>query len=163
MKVTARDIAALVKDVQIEQARRRSLAPQESIIDVLIQDEMAKVTSLIDGDSPALAEGGATSLDPSSFVDTAGWAADFGFAAEPPPPAPPPPKPVARSGPMRIGPRGLPGHEEEIESLQQMLEPDRTGVHDTRDTRLMIAVLILVFLVAVLSTGLILYKDQIFG
>jgi hypothetical protein len=56
----------------------------------------------------------------------------------------------------------MPG-DEEIESLQQMLEPDRTGVHDTRDTRLVVAVLILVFLVAVLSTGLILYRDQIFG
>ena len=48
MKVTARDIAALVRDVQIEAARRRSLAPQDSIIDVLIQDEMAKVTSLVE-------------------------------------------------------------------------------------------------------------------
>ena len=36
-------------------------------------------------------------------------------------------------------------------------------MHDTRDTRLVVAVLILVFLVAVLGTGLILYKDQIFG
>jgi eukaryotic-like serine/threonine-protein kinase len=158
MKVTSRDIASLVRDVQIEQARRRSLAPQESIIDVLIQDEMAKVTSLVAGDSPALAEGqiGATSLDPSSFIDTSGWAADFGFAPEPPPP-PPPTLPAARPGP-----RGGPG-DDEIESLQQMLEPDRTGVHDTRDTRLVVAVLIVVFLVAVLGTGLILYRDQIFG
>jgi eukaryotic-like serine/threonine-protein kinase len=166
MKVTARDIASLVRDVQIEQARRRSLAPQDSIIDVLIQDEMAKVTSLVGGDSPALTEGGATSLDPSSFIDTSGWAADFGFAPEPPPPAPPPPVPAVRSSlrPVaRSAPPPPPVGEEEIESLQQMLEPDRTGVHDTRDTRLVIAVLILVFLVAVLGTGLILYKDQIFG
>ncbi|HTE53139.1 MAG TPA: serine/threonine-protein kinase [Kofleriaceae bacterium] len=167
MKVTARDIATLVRDVQVEQARRRSLAPQESIIDVLIQDEMAKVTSLVGGDSPAGAEGGATSLDPSSFIDTSGWAADFGFAPEAaaPPPAPPPPVPAVRSS-LRPVPRANPtshGGDEEIESLQQMLEPDRTGVHDTRDTRLVIAVLILVFLVAVLGTGLILYKDQIFG
>jgi serine/threonine-protein kinase len=167
MKVTARDIASLVREVQIEQARRRSLAPQESIIDVLIQDEMAKVTSLVGGDSPALSDGpaGANRLDPSSFIDTTGWAADFGFSAEPAPPAPPPPIPAVRAG-VRPGPRSVvmnaPG-EEEIESLQQMLEPDRTGVHDTRDTRLVIAVLILVFLVAVLGTGLILYKDQIFG
>jgi serine/threonine-protein kinase len=168
MKVTARDIATLVRDVQMEQARRRSLAPHESIIDVLIQDEMAKVTSLVGGDAPALPDGqiGATSLDPSSFVDTSGWTADFGFAPEPPPPAPPPPVPaVMRSSlrpPTRPAP-AAPGPEEEIESLQQMLEPDRTGVHDTRDTRLVVAVLILVFLVAVLGTGLILYKDQIFG
>src|SRR6187397_1208621 len=54
MKVTSRDIATLVRDVQVEAARRRSLAPQESIIDVLIQDEMAKVTSLIDGETAAV-------------------------------------------------------------------------------------------------------------
>jgi eukaryotic-like serine/threonine-protein kinase len=166
MKVTARDIAALVRDVQIEQARRRSLAPQESIIDVLIQEEMAKVTSLIDGDHPGGAEG-QTSLDPSSFVDTSGWAADFGFAAEPAPapaPAPPPPVPAVRSSIRQVPRAPTPlAHDEEIESLQQMLEPDRTGVHDTRDTRLVVAVLVLVFLVAVLGTGLILYRDQIFG
>jgi eukaryotic-like serine/threonine-protein kinase len=166
MKVTARDIAALVRDVQIEQARRRSLAPQESIIDVLIQEEMAKVTSLIDGDHPDGAVG-QTSLDPSSFVDTSGWAADFGFAAEPAPapaPAPPPPVPAVRSSIRQVPRVPTPlAHDEEIESLQQMLEPDRTGVHDTRDTRLVVAVLVLVFLVAVLGTGLILYRDQIFG
>ena len=170
MKVTARDIASLVRDVQVEQARRRSLAPQESIIDVLIQDEMAKVTSLVGGDSPALGEGGATRLDPSSFIDTSGWAADFGFNSPEPaaPAAPPPPVPAVRSS-LRPAPRTAaraavpPPPDDEIESLQQMLEPDRTGVHDTRDTRLVVAVLILVFLVAVLGTGLILYKDQIFG
>jgi hypothetical protein len=131
---------------------------------------MAKVTSLIDGEQPAGSEG-QSSLDPSSFVDTSGWAADFGFAAEPAPapaPAPPPPVPAVRSSirqpprPTPPPPMSMPG-DEEIESLQQMLEPDRTGVHDTRDTRLVVAVLILVFLVAVLSTGLILYRDQIFG
>ena len=168
LKVTARDVATLVRDVQIEQARRRSLAPQDSIIDVLIQEEMARVTSLIDGDLPSLAEG-QISLDPSSFVDTSGWTADFGFAAEPAvaaAPAPPPPVPAVRSSirqPPRPTPPPLHADGEEIESLQQMLEPDRTGVHDTRDTRLVVAVLILVFLVAVLSTGLILYRDQIFG
>ena len=170
LKVTARDVASLVRDVQIEQARRRSLAPQDSIIDVLIQEEMAKVTSLIEGEQAGGAEG-QSSLDPSSFVDTSGWAADFGFSAEPAPaaaPAPPPPVPAVRSSirqpprPTPPPPMSMPG-EEEIESLQQMLEPDRTGVHDTRDTRLVVAVLILVFLVAVLSTGLILYRDQIFG
>lgn len=165
MKVTARDIAGLVRDVQIEAARRRSLAPQDSIIDVLIQDEMAKVTSLVDGESPALAgqQIGAVSLDPSSFVDTAGWAADFGFSAEPPPPAAPPPPvaPLHQSGPHPAVRPPMP--EEEIESLQQMLEPDRTGIHDTRTSRaITIALVILVLLAAAVGTGLFLYKDQIF-
>src|SRR5688500_14841474 len=95
MKVTSRDIATLVRDVQVEAARRRSLAPQESIIDVLIQDEMAKVTSLLE--SEAAAAEGHTSLDPSSFVDTSGWAADFGFSPDggtnPPPARANPPRP----------------------------------------------------------------------
>jgi hypothetical protein len=165
MKVTARDIAGLVRDVQVEAARRRSLAPQESIIDVLIQDEMAKVTSLVDGESPAMSgQQGATSLDPSAFVDTSGWAADFGFSGQgletPPPAAAPhvPPRPGTPPG-MPI----QPAPEEEIESLQQMLEPDRTGVHDTRDSRVLIALVVVLVLLGALGAGVFLYKDQLFG
>jgi serine/threonine protein kinase len=164
MKVTSRDIAALVRDVQVEAQRRRSLAPQESIIDVLIQDEMAKVTSLVEGESPEQAQKvGASSLDPSSFVDTAGWAADFGFTPEPQRAPPPPqqqqraatgPRPAAHPPPMT--------HEEEIESLQQMLEPDRTGVHDTRESKRVVAIVVVVLLVAGLGTGILLLKDQLF-
>jgi serine/threonine-protein kinase len=175
MKVTSRDIATLVRDVQVEAARRRSLAPQESIIDVLIQDEMAKVTSLIDGEEAAAA--GHTSLDPSSFVDTSGWAADFGFSPDgstPPPPRPNPPRAHAHAHPHahpHPHPNVPPPHvqhpqvppEDEIESLQQMLEPDRTGVHDTRNSRMLIAIVVLVILVAALGTTLVLYKDQLFG
>src|SRR6187401_2019766 len=78
MKVTSRDIATLVRDVQVENVRRRSLVPQESLIDSLIKEEMGKVTSLVDDDSPVeQVGGGASSLDPSSFVDPAGWPSDF--------------------------------------------------------------------------------------
>src|SRR5690606_21635885 len=45
MKVTARDIAALVRDTQMEMMRKRSAEPKESLIDALIQDEMQKMTS----------------------------------------------------------------------------------------------------------------------
>ena len=166
MKVTARDIAALVRDVQMEAARRRSLAPQESIIDVLIQDEMAKVTSLVDGDSPQAGgqQMGATSLDPSAFVDTSGWAADFGFSPEPAAPVPAPH--AHHRAPMPPGPQAMAvaaGPEEEIESLQQMLEPDRTGVHDTRDPRVTIAIVVVLLLLGALGAGVFLYKDQLFG
>jgi serine/threonine-protein kinase len=165
MKVTARDIAGLVRDVQVEAARRRSLAPQESIIDVLIQDEMAKVTSLVDGESPAMAgQQGATSLDPSAFVDTSGWAADFGFSGqglETPPPAAAPHVPPRPGTPPAMPIQAAP--EEEIESLQQMLEPDRTGVHDTRDSRVLIALVVVLVLLGALGAGIFIYKDQIFG
>ena len=174
MKVTSRDIAGLVRDVQVEAARRRSLAPQESIIDVLIQDEMAKVTSLID--SEAAAAEGHTSLDPSSFVDTSGWAADFGFSPDggtnPPPARANPPRPHPHAHP-HAHPQVPPPHvrhqhphgppEDEIESLQQMLEPDRTGVHDTRNSKKLIALVVVLLLVAALGTTLVLYKDQLFG
>ena len=40
MKVTARDLATLVRDTQVEQMRKKSLAPKhESLIDELIVDE----------------------------------------------------------------------------------------------------------------------------
>ena len=163
MKVTSRDIAAIVRDVQVEAQRRRSLAPQESIIDVLIQDEMAKVTSLVEGESPEQAQKvGASSLDPSSFVDTAGWAADFGFTPEPPHAPPPPPQQRAATGPRAAAHPPPMTAEEEIESLQQMLEPDRTGVHDTRDSKRLIAIVVVVLLVAGLGTGILLLKDQLF-
>src|SRR5688500_12099745 len=47
MKVTARDIAGLVRDAQMELMRKRSAEPKESIIDALINDEVAKLTSLV--------------------------------------------------------------------------------------------------------------------
>ena len=73
MKVTSRDIAALVRDAQVEMMRKRSAEPKESLIDALILDEMQKMTSLVEGEESARAGSGAEgsmSLDPSAFVDT---------------------------------------------------------------------------------------------
>src|SRR4030095_12968434 len=47
MKVTSRDIAALVRDTQVEMMRKRSAEPKDSLIDALILDEMQKMTSLV--------------------------------------------------------------------------------------------------------------------
>jgi hypothetical protein len=169
MKVTARDISVLVKDVQTESLRRRSLVPHDSLIDALIKDEMGKVTSLVDEDSPA---GGAESggaLDPSALVDTSNWAADFDIAQPPTAPKEPvTPPPAARnirgSGRQSIPPEEPRRREPDPDSLQQMLEPDRTGVHEVRESKLvMIAVVILVLLAAAVGTGLVLFKDRIFG
>ena len=133
MKVTSRDIASLVRDAQLEQMRKRSAEPKESLIDALINDEMNKMTSLVEGEEPgsagAASAEGSMSLDPSTFVDTAGWAGELGMqsSGSAVPPAkrtkPPPAKPRAANGPNTPSPGG------EVESLEQMLEPDRTGMH----------------------------------
>jgi len=80
MKVTARDIANLVKDTQVEMMRKRSAEPKESVIDGLINDEMQKMTSLVEDEDVDPSESqrklaeGSVSLDPKEFVDTAAWA-----------------------------------------------------------------------------------------
>jgi hypothetical protein len=135
MKVTARDIAALVRDTQVENMRKRSAEPKDSLIDALIVDEMQKMTSLVEGEegSGAGANGataeGSMSLDPSTFVDTSGWAGEMGLQGsgqhQPPPQFKRPTKPPAtKSNRTNQTPPA-----EAVESLEQMLEPDRTGVH----------------------------------
>jgi serine/threonine protein kinase len=128
MKVTARDIANLVKDTQVEMMRKRSAEPKDSLIDALILDEMQKMTSLVDGSNnpnPGSSEG-SMSLDPNTFVDTSAWSGELLHAqqqqARPGKKSKPPP--TKASG--RNVPTPSPG---EIESLEQMLEPDRTGLH----------------------------------
>ena len=133
MKVTARDISALVKDTQVEMMRKRSAEPKDSLIDALILDEMQKMTSLVDGDSPAdNGVEGSTSLDPSAFIDTSNWAGEMGLGssqqhttAQHPPPRPRQSRPMPRDKMMTPSP--------EIESLEQILEPERTGHHRHRD------------------------------
>ena len=173
MKVTARDIGALVRDTQIEQDRKRSLAPKDSLIDNLIQDEMAKVTSLIEGESPALAQNaGSASLDPDSFIDTSAWVSDMGFddhafGSRAPSASPVPTRlPTAQpSRPPTAIPEMLePAPPGEVEPLQQMLEPDRTGVHERESNRgVMIAVVVLLVLLALVGGTLAVFKDRIFG
>ena len=136
MKVTSRDVATLVRDTQVEMMRKRSAEPKESLIDALIMDEMQKMTSLLDGGGQAPQGGsaeGSMSLDPSSFVDTAGWAGELGMQSAQTPqqqfkrPTKPPPnkphRPTIPSTPPPVTGGGV------VESLEQMLEPDRTGVH----------------------------------
>jgi serine/threonine-protein kinase len=144
MKVTARDIATLVRDAQVEMMRKRSAEPKESLIDALINDEMNKMTSLVEGEEGG-AEGsnplGASSLDPSSFVDTAGWAGELAAAPQPKKQTKPPQNRPRNSGqgiPQTPAPGG------EVESLEQMLEPDRTGMHKKGESKPPWAIIIIV-------------------
>jgi serine/threonine-protein kinase len=170
MKVTARDLAALVRDTQVEQLRKKSLAPkQESLIDGLIMEEMDKLTSLVEDDQEGApkAKREAAPLDPNSFIDTSAWASEMGLdqpskkAAKPAAvvrskPQAAPPKPAAKKPKPAAN---------EIESLQQMLEPDRTGVHKVdvgANKGIMVALIIVILLVGGIGAALFLFKDKIF-
>lgn len=176
MKVTARDVAALVKDTQLERMRKRSIEPKESLIDALIQDEMAKVTSILNDGSPGMMDPeneGSMSLDPDQFaepqelVDPSDWSSSL-FSdddeAPAPEPAPEPPRrepPKAEARPAEKRARDI----DEIESLQQMLEPDRTGVHSRANSSkaLVIAVIVAVVLAGAVGAGMFVFKDRLFG
>ncbi|MCP4447259.1 MAG: serine/threonine protein kinase [Myxococcales bacterium] len=166
MKVTARDIAAVVRETQLESARKRSVGPQNELINVLIRDEMAKVTSLVEGDAaPTGGEGaGSASLDPSSFVNTSDWESDFGIESGPV--SAPPPEALPADSPAIPPPTVTPPPSTaEVESLQQMLEPDRTGVHQrsSASSSVKIAIFLLIVLAAGLGASLLLFKDKLFG
>jgi eukaryotic-like serine/threonine-protein kinase len=162
MKVTSRDIAALVRDTQMELMRKRSSEPKESLIDALIQDEMQKMTSLLGEDEQqdhqrAMSEG-SMSLDPKEFVDTSAWASDFGMEAQGNPAAPkrqPPrpsqPRPVGRPNVPSTPPPASGNPATDLDSLSQMLEPDRTGVHKNSggpSRGLLIAIILLLVAIA---------------
>ncbi|HVK84482.1 MAG TPA: serine/threonine-protein kinase [Kofleriaceae bacterium] len=127
MKVTARDISALVKDTQLEMMRKRSAEPKESVIDALINDEMNKMQSLLDGAASDTGTGGegAMSLDPSAFVDTSSWTGDLGVSGQQQRAVKRPTRPPGRSKPSPTTPPGT----NEVEGLEHLLEPERTGVH----------------------------------
>jgi hypothetical protein len=140
MKVTARDIAGLVKDAQVEMMRKRSAEPKDSLIDALILDEMQKMTSLLGDDAPAQGSNpeGSMSLDPSAFVDTSNWTGELlPGGATPAPfkrptrPASPTAKPKTTIPPSPVV--GVAGGGD-VESLEHLLEPDRTGVHGRKQT-----------------------------
>jgi len=150
MKVTARDIANLVKDTQVEMMRKRSSEPKESLIDALILDEMQKMTSPIGADGSSPAQGGhssegSMSLDPSAFVDTSNWAGEM---LGPPSGAlqahKRPGRPTAPRGKGNT-PTPAPG---DIESLEQMLEPERTGVHKQSDRPPWALIIVIMLLLA---------------
>lgn len=164
MKVTSRDVATLVRDTQAERERKRSLAPQNDLINVLIRDEMAKVTSLVEGDSPAMGHerAGSVSLDPGSFIDTSGWVSEMGMDA-----GAPAEEHHSPPGGLSIDDPSPPALSDtaQLESLQQMLEPDRTGVHQTGGSSkaIVIAIFVLILLAAGLGTALFVFKDKLFG
>ncbi|MGE3766568.1 MAG: serine/threonine protein kinase [Kofleriaceae bacterium] len=152
MKVTARDISTLVKDTQIEMMRKRSAEPKESLIDALINDEMNKMTSLLEsGGHEVQSDQGAMSLDPSSFVDPSNWANDLNQSQGPGGRAP---KQKQTRPPQNKGGRpggSAPPHNvsnTEIESLESILEPDRTGVHDKTSTPPWAIIIIVMVLLA---------------
>jgi serine/threonine-protein kinase len=145
MKVTARDIANLVKDTQVEMMRKRSAEPKESLIDALILDEMQKMTSLIaGGGAPGSGTSeGSTSLDPSAFVDPSRWAGELNPSGQQ--------AAHKRAGRPSAAPRNKntptspPG---ELESLEQMLEPDRTGVHEKTERPPWALIIVIMLLLA---------------
>ena len=151
MKVTARDIASLVKDTQVEMMRKRSAEPKTSIIDNLILDEMQKMTSLVEGAEEGQTADksgaeGSMSLDPVHFTDTSNWANDIV--------APPSNKKGTKPPPMGRPtggnkPTPAPG---DMESLEAMLEGgERTGVHANPDGKKPPWVLIIVILAVLLA------------
>jgi serine/threonine-protein kinase len=158
MKVTARDIAALVRDTQVEMMRKRSAEPKDSLIDALILDEMQKMTSLVDGSgSPQTPTSeGSMSLDPSAFVDTSAWVSELELTtAQQAPRRPNPARPqVPKNRPPAHGPTPSP----EIEPLENILEPDRTGVHKSRERKppWLLIVVIMVLLAAAAAIAVIL-------
>ncbi|MEO7096296.1 MAG: protein kinase, partial [Polyangiales bacterium] len=144
MKVTARDIAALVKDTQVEMMRKRSAEPKESLINGLIMDEMQKMTSLVEGEEPtANSTGeGSMSLDPSTFVDTSNWAGDLANSQQGNGRTPSAKK-QTRPPPNKSKPPATTGGGE-VESLEHILEPDRTGMHKKGESKPPWAIIIVV-------------------
>ncbi len=124
MKVTARDIAASVREAQSD--TRNRIKQNESLIDALIQEEMGRITSLFDedkGQSKGKNQGGAAILDPKEFVDTSLWASEFSADETP--------RAETRTTlplPTKSAERKTQGEPSEIQSLQQILEPDRSGL-----------------------------------
>ncbi|MCG8417934.1 MAG: serine/threonine protein kinase [Proteobacteria bacterium] len=169
MKVTARDLAALVKDTQLERMRKRSIEPKESLIDVLIQDEMAKVTSLIDDGSSGLftpSDDGSLSLDPKqfaeegqTFVDTSTWTSmvfDDEELAD---------SSDSMSASIKTDAEAHNSDSSQIEPLEQILEPERTSAHESTggSKAIIIAFVVIVLLIGAIGAGLFVFKDRIFG
>jgi serine/threonine-protein kinase len=157
MKVTSRDVGALVRDTQVEMMRSRSKEPKDSLIDALILDEMQKMQSIDFAGSGAQAAAGldpegSMSLDPSAFVDTSNWVGELGLnsAQGPAIKKPTKPPPLSAGTPRREVPSTPPPTGGVVESLEQMLEPDRTGMHGRAEktTPWLLIILVMVVLAA---------------
>jgi serine/threonine-protein kinase len=181
MKVTARDIAGLVRDTQLELMRKRSAEPKESIIDALINDEVAKLTSLVgdeedDGGNGAAGRqtmaAGSVSLDPGEFINTEGWVTELHADV---PSSQIPRVDVAKQmaqqraqqtarqkqqRPTQPPPKPRAASADDDLSLSQILEPDKTGVHrnDSGGGRgLLIVIALLLVVGAGVAVGLFLF------
>ncbi len=75
LKVTSRDIATLVRETKQELERARKSAPQASLVDALITDELARLTSLVDAPEAFAAAQEITGS--TELIDTAAWANDL--------------------------------------------------------------------------------------
>ncbi|MEZ4400399.1 MAG: serine/threonine-protein kinase [Kofleriaceae bacterium] len=151
MKVTARDIAQLVRDAQMELMRKRSSEPKASLIDALINDEVNRLTSLVgEEDAPSAAAGGKTegsqSLDPSQFVDTSSWTSDLLESND-----------RGRRGSVPALTRPAPAARAagDLDGLSSMLEPDRTGAHERAGGRGLMIGIIVALLVAIAAGAVI--------
>jgi serine/threonine-protein kinase len=151
-----RDVA-----MERELDKGRVSGPQKSLIDALIREEMLKFTSIDDlgqsgtiGAAPLSPEevaGGKSPLDPGSFVDTRDWADDIATDAvlHPVPVAPipvedrptepnqskktPTPRPEPRrSAKIQAQEPPRPDKSEPLDSLEQMLEPERASGQSVR-------------------------------
>ena len=76
LKVTARDIATLVRETRADIKKGAERSPGASLIDALLTDELAQLTSLVDA---VPAEQVAENTGSTELVDTAAWAADLGI------------------------------------------------------------------------------------
>jgi serine/threonine-protein kinase len=148
MKVTARDIAQLVRDTQLEMMRKRSAEPKASLIDALINDEVNRLTSLVgDEAEPQAPGGGSQSLDPSHFVDTSSWTNDLLDSQS---------TDGRRATAAPVGNRApAPAPRPSDDGLSSMLEPDRTGVHERRGGRGLVIGIVVALVVAAVAAAVI--------
>ncbi len=123
IKVTARDIASQVRQVQ---GTEKAAKKQNSLVNQLIAEEVNALTSVIGDEQPGeqAADASQAPVDQGDLVDTSSWLDDFGLdldlgdkpaAAKPPapmakgsgqtsaakPPAPPPPVPNQTANPAQ--------------------------------------------------------------
>jgi serine/threonine-protein kinase len=74
LKVTSRDVAALVRDTKVEKERRAS--PKHALIDALVSDELAQLTSLV---ADELANKPEVHQATADLVDTTDWVTGLGL------------------------------------------------------------------------------------
>ncbi|MSP16560.1 MAG: serine/threonine protein kinase [Myxococcales bacterium] len=125
-KVSTREVKLLVAAAMADRDRDSGRAGKRSLIDTLIKDEIHNFTSLpfdepsLGAGSPVPERGADAPLDPHAFVKVDDWAAEFsrGDAGSRSRPSPEPKK-------TALGPTAV----IDIEQLQHLLEPDRTGMH----------------------------------